>query len=181
MIANEAGRLKALRQYRILDTDPEQAFDDLTLIASQICGTPIALISLVDEDRQWFKSRVGLEARETSRGVSDARRCTHDCDAAVHFLGTGANGATTGPSLCFSTPVNDRAGDWSLPPREPGRAVTKRSIRSWSGCWGRYPRRQTEAGPRVATPRPLLPPATFHSLSVLRLRKRPSYMAPSKI
>jgi GAF domain-containing protein len=70
MIANEAGRLKALRQYRILDTDPEQAFDDLTLIASQICGTPIALISLVDEDRQWFKSRVGLEARETSRGVS---------------------------------------------------------------------------------------------------------------
>jgi len=42
MIANEAGRLKALRQYRILDTDPEQAFDDLTLIASQICGTPTA-------------------------------------------------------------------------------------------------------------------------------------------
>jgi anti-sigma regulatory factor (Ser/Thr protein kinase) len=70
MIANEAGRLNALRQYRILDTDPEQAFDDLTLIASQICGTPIALISLVDEDRQWFKSRVGLEARETSRSVS---------------------------------------------------------------------------------------------------------------
>ena len=70
MVSNEDGRLNALRQYRILDTDPEQAFDDLTLIASQICGTPIALITLVDEDRQWFKSRVGLEARETSRSVS---------------------------------------------------------------------------------------------------------------
>ena len=70
MVANEAGRLKALRQYKILDTDPEQAFDDLTLIASQICGVPIALISLVDEDRQWFKSRVGVEVQETSRSVS---------------------------------------------------------------------------------------------------------------
>jgi anti-sigma regulatory factor (Ser/Thr protein kinase) len=69
-VADEAGRLKALRQYRILDTDPEQAFDDLTLIASQICGVPIALISLVDENRQWFKSRIGIEAHETSLSVS---------------------------------------------------------------------------------------------------------------
>ncbi len=70
MAGSEAGRLNALRQYKILDTEPEQAFDDLTLIASQICGVPIALISLVDEDRQWFKSRVGVEIRETSRSVS---------------------------------------------------------------------------------------------------------------
>jgi anti-sigma regulatory factor (Ser/Thr protein kinase) len=70
VVANEAGRLKALHQYRILDTDQEQAFDDLTLIASQICGAPIALISLVDKDRQWFKSRVGVEVQETSRSVS---------------------------------------------------------------------------------------------------------------
>ena len=69
-MTDEAGRLKALRRYRILDTDPEQAFDDLTLIASQICGTPTALISLVDENRQWFKSRVGLQVQETSRSVS---------------------------------------------------------------------------------------------------------------
>src|SRR5271168_2914127 len=67
---DEAGRLKALHKYRILDTDPEQAFDDLTLIASQICGTPIALITLVDENRQWFKSRVGLEMQQTSRSIS---------------------------------------------------------------------------------------------------------------
>jgi anti-sigma regulatory factor (Ser/Thr protein kinase) len=70
MVANEAKRLETLRSYRILDTDPEQGFDDLTLLASQICETPIALISLVDEDRQWFKSRVGVQASETPRNVS---------------------------------------------------------------------------------------------------------------
>src|SRR5688572_15807025 len=74
MVTDEARRLKALHQYRILDTDPEQAFDDLTLLASQICGTPIALITLVDEDRQWFKSRVGVSLAETSRSISF---CTH--------------------------------------------------------------------------------------------------------
>jgi anti-sigma regulatory factor (Ser/Thr protein kinase) len=74
MASNETTRLDALRKYRILDTDPEEAFDDLTLLAAQICGTPIALISLVDEDRQWFKSRVGLAAEETTRNISF---CTH--------------------------------------------------------------------------------------------------------
>ncbi len=69
-MSDEATRLKALRSYRILDTEPERAFDDLTMIASQICGTPIALITLVDKDRQWFKSRVGIEVRETERSVS---------------------------------------------------------------------------------------------------------------
>ncbi|HEV2762689.1 MAG TPA: GAF domain-containing protein [Pyrinomonadaceae bacterium] len=67
---NEAARLEALRQYNVLDTEAEQSFDDLTFLASQICGTPIALITLVDEDRQWFKSVVGFPARETSRDVS---------------------------------------------------------------------------------------------------------------
>lgn len=66
----EAERLTALRRYRILDTDPERGFDDLTMLASHICGTPMALISLVDEHRQWFKSRVGISVAETSRAVS---------------------------------------------------------------------------------------------------------------
>jgi anti-sigma regulatory factor (Ser/Thr protein kinase) len=70
MHGNEAERLAALRRYRILDTDPEQAFDDLALLASQICGTPIALITLVDADRQWFKARVGVSTTETSRSIS---------------------------------------------------------------------------------------------------------------
>ena len=70
MAVDEKTRLDGLRKYRILDTDPEQAFDDLTFLASQICETPIALISLVDEHRQWFKSRVGIDAEQTSRSVS---------------------------------------------------------------------------------------------------------------
>jgi GAF domain-containing protein len=64
---NEAERLNTLRGYGILDTHPEDRFDDLTRLASLICGTPISLISLVDEDRQWFKSKTGLEVCQTPR------------------------------------------------------------------------------------------------------------------
>jgi len=64
---DENERLRALHASGLLDTPPEPAFDDLARIASQLCGTPIALVSLVDEDRQWFKSRIGLDASETPR------------------------------------------------------------------------------------------------------------------
>lgn len=67
---NEEARVAALEKYAILDTDPELAFDDLTLLASFACKTPIALISLIDEQRQWFKARVGLSISETSRDVA---------------------------------------------------------------------------------------------------------------
>jgi serine/threonine protein kinase len=71
---NEAARMAALARFDILDSDPEREFDDLARLASQVCGTPYALISLVDRDRQWFKARVGVEARETPRSVS---LCAH--------------------------------------------------------------------------------------------------------
>jgi anti-sigma regulatory factor (Ser/Thr protein kinase) len=83
MSTDESTRLAALRAYRILDTDPEQAFDDLTLLASEICGTPIALISLVDEDRQWFKSHVGIALRETARDISF---CAHAIEDTAIFV-----------------------------------------------------------------------------------------------
>ena len=67
---DETQRLETLRQYAVLDTPPEQAFDDLTLLAAHICQTPIALISLVDENRQWFKSRIGVSSTETSRDIA---------------------------------------------------------------------------------------------------------------
>ena len=70
MAGDETARLGALARYRILDTEPERAFDDLALLASQICGTPIALITLIDANRQWFKSRVGVSVTETSRSIA---------------------------------------------------------------------------------------------------------------
>jgi GAF domain-containing protein len=69
-LTQEADRLEALRQYNILDTPAEQTYDDITALAAFICDVPIALVSLVDADRQWFKSRVGLDTQETSRDVS---------------------------------------------------------------------------------------------------------------
>jgi PAS domain S-box-containing protein len=67
---NETARLDALQRYAVLDTFPEQEFDDLSRLAALICGTPIALVSLVDADRQWFKSKIGLEEPETPRDVA---------------------------------------------------------------------------------------------------------------
>jgi GAF domain-containing protein len=67
---NEKKRLNVLWQYEVLDTPPEAMFDDLTELAAHICEAPIALISLVDENRQWFKSKVGVTLNETSRNVA---------------------------------------------------------------------------------------------------------------
>lgn len=66
----ESERLAALQSFRVLDTPPEPGFDGLARLAAEVCGTPAALVSLVDDDRQWFKSHYGLDVSETPREVS---------------------------------------------------------------------------------------------------------------
>jgi two-component system cell cycle sensor histidine kinase/response regulator CckA len=80
---NEKKRLKVLWQYDVLDTVPEAVFDDLTELAANICEAPIALISLVDEKRQWFKSKVGTTVNETTRDVSF---CAHAIQQSDLFI-----------------------------------------------------------------------------------------------
>ncbi|HLG42000.1 MAG TPA: GAF domain-containing protein, partial [Planctomycetota bacterium] len=66
---DESTRLEALRRYKILDTASEEAFEDIVRVAAQVCCTPIALVSLVDRDRQWFKASVGMNLPETPREI----------------------------------------------------------------------------------------------------------------
>jgi GAF domain-containing protein len=80
---DEKKRLKVLWQYEVLDTVPEELFDDLTELAARICEAPIALISLVDNERQWFKSKVGISVSETSRDVSF---CAHAIQQSDLFI-----------------------------------------------------------------------------------------------
>lgn len=79
----EKKRLQVLWQYEILDTVPEEVFDDLTELAARICEAPIALISLVDEHRQWFKSKIGVTVKETSRDISF---CAHAIEQEGLFI-----------------------------------------------------------------------------------------------
>ncbi|GEP50768.1 hypothetical protein FNO01nite_14400 [Flavobacterium noncentrifugens] len=75
---NEKARLDALMSYKILDTLPEKDFDDITRLAAEICNVPISLITLVDENRQWFKSKVGLD------GVNETSRIDSFCAHAIN-------------------------------------------------------------------------------------------------
>ncbi len=108
--ANEALRLASLRDMAILDTEPEGEFDQITKLAAQMFEVPIALISLVDEDRQWFKSCIGLSANETGRDVS--------------FCGHAINVAT--PTMVPDATKDERFVDNPLVTGEP-------YIRSYAG------------------------------------------------
>ena len=76
---NESERLKALYKYNILDSFSEEEFDRLTKLASIICGVPIALITLIDKDRQWFKSNLGLEGTEVHGGTCLLSLMSNQC------------------------------------------------------------------------------------------------------
>jgi PAS domain S-box-containing protein len=79
----ESARLAALHQYKILDTEPEAAYENLARLAAFICGTPIALVNFIDENRQWFKAKIGLEPREMPRNVGLSYLCCEKRDLVV--------------------------------------------------------------------------------------------------
>lgn len=83
MTIDEKLRIKKLRSLGLLDSDPDAFFDHITRVASTIAGTPISLISLVDEDRQWFKSKHGLDVTQTSRDISF---CTHAVESGERLI-----------------------------------------------------------------------------------------------
>ena len=99
MPADEDERLAALRELLLLDTPPEERFDRLARFAAEQLDTPIALLTLVDGQRQWFKSRMGLEATETPREISF---CGHPEERAVC-----GRGRQPRPALCRQ-PAGDR-------------------------------------------------------------------------
>jgi diguanylate cyclase (GGDEF)-like protein len=106
--ADEGARLKALEGYAILDTLPEPAYDDISRLAAHVCGTPIALVSLVDRNRQWFKARVGLDVPETPRDVAFCAHALLEPDEVLVVPDAGKDArfadnplVTAGPKIRF--------------------------------------------------------------------------------
>lgn len=115
---NEARRLRILEEYQILDTENEKDFDDITKLASEICDSPISLISLVDINRQWFKSSHGLPEKETSRAVSFCAHAIHNNalfvveDARKDIRFHDSPLVTSDPNIVFyaGVPIIDKEG-----------------------------------------------------------------------
>ena len=117
---NEQQRLKALKSFNILDSLEEQEYDAITRIAADICNTPMALVSLIDEDRQWFKSHHGIDATETPRDLAfcahaintpDSLLLVHDANKDERFFDNPL--VTGGPKVQFyaGAPLNTKEGE----------------------------------------------------------------------
>jgi len=137
----ESARLEALRQYKILDTPSEQSYDDITALAAFICDVPISLISLVDSDRQWFKSKVGLNINETSCDVSfcahailsESIMIVNDALCDVRFddnpLVTGAPNIRFYAGVPLQTPEGHSLGTLCVIDRHP-RELSKHQVKT---------------------------------------------------
>jgi len=101
---NEATRLAALHSYEVLDTEPEPGFDDLVQLAAQICSTPMALINLIDTDRQWFKAKIGWDISQIPRDIGFCRVCLEQPDGLLIIPDTLANSQFATDSVVTSYP-----------------------------------------------------------------------------
>jgi len=108
--ANERQRLKTLRDLKLLDTPPEERFDRVTRLAKQVFSTEIALVSLVDADRQWFKSRQGLDAPETPRDISFCGHAILDDKIMVVNDATSDERFCDNPLVCGDPSIRFYAG-----------------------------------------------------------------------
>jgi GAF domain-containing protein len=116
--ANEAARLEALKRAAILDTPPEPVFDDLVQLAAHVCHTPISTVTFIDADRQWFKARLGLPDRQTSRDISFCAHAILDstplivADATKDRRFADLSNVTGDPHIRFyaGVPLRDRDG-----------------------------------------------------------------------
>lgn len=130
----ERARLKALEDLKVLDTLEEIAYDDLVRLAAELCDAPIALISLIDQERQWFKARIGLQVRETPRqyafcahAIQDPGRvlvvddATQDERFAANPLVTGDPGIRFYAGVPLVTPAGHALGTLCVIDREPRR------------------------------------------------------------
>lgn|GEM_PF-750657 len=116
--ANENERIAALEGHRILDTLPEESYNRIVETAAEVCGTPIAAISLIDHERQWFKARVGLDATETSREISfcghavaaDEELCVGDALKDERFAHNPLVAGDPKIRFYFGVPVHGGAG-----------------------------------------------------------------------
>jgi PAS domain S-box-containing protein len=102
--SNESARLARLHQFGVLDSLPQRAFDDITALASSLCGTPYALISLVDEHRQWFKSKLGIEMSETPREVAFCAHAINQPDRVMVVEDASQDSRFSGNPLVLRSP-----------------------------------------------------------------------------
>jgi hypothetical protein len=142
-LTDEPGRLAALRRYHVLDTEPEPEFDELIQLATTIFGLPIAVISLLDSDRQWFKASAGLEATETPRSlafchhriqgvaplaVEDAR---DDPRFAAHPAVTAEGGLRRHLGLPLTTPEGYNVAALCLPDLDGASVTVSGGVAPW--------------------------------------------------
>ena len=138
---NEVARLMALRAHQILDTSPEKVFDDLTQLAADLCETPVAMVTLIDEHRQWFKSKVGVEISETPRevafcaytilvpGVLEVPDATNDPRFKYNPLVTGAPGVRFYAGVAVTTSDGHSVGTLCVVDSRP-RNLSERQTRA---------------------------------------------------